>query len=213
MTEPRTRRSLSRERIVDAALELVEEDGIDAVTIRAVAERCGVGAMTLYTYVNTKEELMSAVAGRLLESVARPEPGTLDWREEIVAVFRSAHQVFLDHPELARIVASQPVDGVAAYRGAEVVLAALRRAGLSDDDAVAAFDALSSYTIGFTQRELSRLETYVPPADRLAEIRTLSPEEFPHVRDMAEPMVARDSSRNFDRGLQVLIRGIAEGLQ
>jgi AcrR family transcriptional regulator len=208
----RSNRSLTLEQIIDASLEIIDEHGIDAVTIRAVAERLGVGAMTLYTYVGTKEGLMASIAGRFLEELAMPDPAVATWQEEVAAVFRAVHEVFLEHPELGRITASQPVDSIAAYRGAEAVLAALRRAGLANEDAVTAFDALSSYTIGSTQREASRRTTHIPPADRLAEIRRLPADDFPHVREMARLLVARDASRDFDHGLRLLIDGIEQGI-
>jgi hypothetical protein len=90
-----------------------------------------------------------------------------------------------------------------------VLLAALRDAGLSDQEAIDAFDALASYVVGATLREVSRLANYAPPAERLRELRRLPEGEFPHVRSMATPFVARTVASGFDRGLELLIAGIA----
>jgi len=204
----RKSRSLTLDQIVDAAFELLEEGGLNAVTIRAVAERCNVGAMTLYTYVGTKEGLLAGMVSRHLQSIELPAP-KLPWRERVIAIFRGVHDLFLEHPELARIAASQPIDNAAAFRGAEAVLAALRVAGLTDQEAVDAFDALAAYVVGFTRREVSRSTNYIPPAERLRELRRLPEAEFPHVRAMAEPFATRDAGRRFDGGLQLLISGIA----
>jgi len=208
MPIPRKTRSLTLEQIVDVAVELLEQDGLGAVTIRAIAERCNVGAMTLYTYVGTKEGLLVAIVSRYLQSIELPATD-LPWRERVAAIFRSVHDLFLAHPELASIAASQQIDDAAAFRGAEAVLAALHEGGLSDQDAVDAFDALAAYVVGATLREVARVTDYAPPAERLRALRRLPEDEFPHVRAMAEPFAARDTSRGFEQGLQLLIRGIA----
>src|SRR5882757_3674512 len=107
---------LTLESIVDAAAELIDADGLDALTMRRLAERCGVGAMTLYGYVRTKEELLGALADRFLSEIERPPVDDVAWGEQVASIFRSVRHTFLDHPELARIVALQPLHGVAAYR-------------------------------------------------------------------------------------------------
>ena len=210
MPIPRKSRSLTLDQIVDVAVDLLETDGLGAVTIRAVAERCNVGAMTLYTYVGTKEGLLVAIVSRYLQEIELPSED-LPWRERVAGIFRGVHQLFLEHPELASIAASQPLDDGAAFRGAEAVLAALRDGGLADQDAVDAFDTLASYVVGFTLREVARASNYIPPAERLRALRRLPEDEFPHVREMARPFVTRDTSESFERGLALLIRGIAGG--
>jgi AcrR family transcriptional regulator len=205
---PRKSRSLTVEQIVGVAVELLETDGLAAVTIRRVAERLGVGAMTLYTYVGTKEGMLAAVANHYLASLELPSP-ELPWRERVATTIRAVHELFIEIPELASIAASQPLDNVGAFRGAEVVLAAFSDAGLSDQQAIDAFDVLASYVVGATLREASRLANYIPPGERMRELRRLSEEEFPNVRSMAEPFVARTTASGFDRGLDLLIDGIA----
>jgi AcrR family transcriptional regulator len=208
MATRRNTRSLTVEQIVDVAVDLLETDGLGAVTIRGVAERLGVGAMTLYTYVGTKEGMLAAVASRYLASLELP-PAELPWRERVAGTIRAVHELFIDIPELASIAASQPLDNVGAFRGAEIVLASLSEAGLSDQQAIDAFDVLASYVVGATLREVSRLTNYVAPAERMRELRRLPEGEFAHVRSMAEPFVARTTASGFDRGLDLLIEGIA----
>src|SRR5690349_13024748 len=101
MATRRNTRSLTVEQVVDAAVELLEADGLGAVTIRAVAERLGVGAMTLYTYVGTKEGLLAAIASRFLSTLELPPPG-LPWQERVAGTMRAVHELFIATPELAR---------------------------------------------------------------------------------------------------------------
>jgi AcrR family transcriptional regulator len=200
---------LTVERIVDAAIDLIREEGFVAVSMRRLADRLGVGAMTLYGYVSTKEEVLGAVADRFLSEVALPAGEALPWEEQVKEVLRSVRRVLTRHPELADIVARQHTNAIAAYRGAEVTLSALQRAGLSDEDAISAFIALLSFTVGFAQRQAQPAQRI----ERLAVIGELPPGDFPHVARVAELMVAPDSDRRFEDGLDLFIRGIASRAQ
>lgn len=195
---------LTRSAVVDAAAELVGEHGFEGLTMRALADRCGVGVMTLYGYVRTREELMRALADRIYDAVELPDPSALGWRERIASVLRSVRLRFLDNPELVPLVASQRMDGLAAYRGAELVLAALREAGLPDRDVASAFNALSSYTFGSVLREIGLRAHHTPVT-----LGELPIDEFPHVIGLAGLLMARDADRDFEVGLDLLISGVA----
>jgi AcrR family transcriptional regulator len=177
--------------------------------MRRLAERCGVGAMTLYGYVSTKEELLGALADRFVEAVELPTGTGLTWEEQVKGVFRSVHRVFLEHPDLADVVARQHTNAIAAYRGAEVTLGALRRAGLSDEDAVSTFVVLTAFTAGYAQRQAHSDTRSAQQAERLMTIRDLPADEFGHVAEMASLLIARDSDRHFEVGLDLLVGGIA----
>lgn len=198
-----TARLLTVDEIVDAAAELVEAEGFEALSMRRLAARCGVGAMTLYGYVRTKEELLGALANRILAALTLP-PEELSWQEQVTSVVRSVRQVFLDHPELIPIVANQRIDGAAAYRGAEVLFDALGRAGLDDQETIAAFDALVSFTIGSAERETGLRAR----GQSLPGIRELEPASHPHTVRLAGLLATRDPERDFELGLELLIRGI-----
>jgi len=200
---------LTLDTIVDAAADLIDADGFEALTMRRLAERCGVGVMTLYGYVRTKEELLGALADRFLAEVDLPAGDDLDWQEQVAAIFRSVRHTFLDHPELAHIVALQPLEGVAAYRGAEVVFAAFSRAGLGDREAVAAFEALTSFTAGFTLRDAARATGSAQARDPLRGIRGLPADEFRHLVGVAGVLATRGGEQQFEDGLALVIAGIA----
>jgi AcrR family transcriptional regulator len=196
---------LTLEAIVDAAADLVGREGFDGLSMRKLARRCNVGVMTLYGYVPTKDDLLGALADRLLADLEVPGGEAGDWQEQIRAVFRSVRRVFLEHPELTPIIAAGRVGGTAAYRGAETVFAALRACGLTDAQVLAAFGALTSFTVGSAQREIG---VRTPARAALPGIEALSPEEFPHVIALAGPLATRDPEREFEAGLDLLITGI-----
>jgi AcrR family transcriptional regulator len=189
--------------IVDAAETIVAKQGYEALSMRRLAGQLGVGVMTLYGYVRTKEDLLSALANRYIAEIELPPPGG-SWQDQIADVFRSVRRVFLEHPELLPIVATQRLEGVGVYRAAERVFAALREAGLDDDQVVAAFDALTSFAIGIAEREAG-----IPSRGGLPGIRELPSEEFPHVIALAGKLITRDAERSFEAGLDWLLKGIA----
>jgi AcrR family transcriptional regulator len=203
-----TAERLSLDEIVDAALELIEADGFEALSMRRLAERCGVPTMTLYGRVSTKEEVLAAVGDRLFSELELPQPAGMDWAEEVKANIRAARTVFARHPELAQIVGRQPVDALTAFRGAERVLGALARAGLRPEEALSAFIALASYVTGFSQRSVHPATPAVQ-AQRLERLRALPEDEFGHLPQLATVFVGGLTERHFEDGLDLLVRGIA----
>lgn len=202
-------RGLTHETVVAAALELIHESGFAALSMRRLADRCGVGAMTLYGYVRTKDELLARIADVLLAGVDVPATPDMPWPDRVKAVFRSVRRIFLEHPELADVVARQHLNSVAAYRGAEAVLDAVREAGLDDEGAVSAFVALTAFTTGLNQREAHGAERSAQQAQRLLAIHHLPPDEFPNVVELGPLMVVGESEHHFEDGLDLMIRGIA----
>lgn len=209
-----TRERLTREAIVDAAIELISDEGMEALTMRALAVRCGAAPMSLYRHVRDKEDLMSVVLDRYLSDLELPDADELPWRETVMTVFRSVNRAFVRHPRLSQFVASQRMDTTGAYRGFEVLLRALRRAGLDGAAAVEAFDALMSYAAGFATRKAGPRLREPGPAEHLRHIRELPPEQFAMVRDAAEHLVElRASERDFEIGLELLLDGIEQRVQ
>ncbi|MCW2856622.1 MAG: TetR family transcriptional regulator [Marmoricola sp.] len=192
--------------IVDAAAKLVAEQGFDALSMRRLAKECGVGVMTLYGYVRTKDEVLQALANRLLSTLELSADDDAPWDERVAQVVRSLRSVFLAHPELLPIAATQRLDGEAAYRGAEALFGALSAAGLAGEQVTHAFYALTSFTIGSVQREvgLERSDGAQFPG-----LRGLSREEFPQVIELAGHLVTANAEATFNAGLELLIAGIA----
>jgi AcrR family transcriptional regulator len=202
-------RELTREDVIDAAAELVAERGYAGLSMRTLAQRCGVATMTLYRHVRTKEDLLGALADRMLAELELPGPGTLPWQEQLAAVFRSVHDLLLEHPDVVEIAVRQHVAGEAAYRGAEVVLDALRRAGIEGEAAASAFAALFAFTLGFTQQQLQASEAGEGLAHRQAVLQRLPVDDFENLSRLGGVFLLRHSDRHFDDGLDLIIRGLA----
>jgi len=190
---------LTRQDVIDAAAGLVAEHGYAGLTMRALAQRCGVPTMTLYRHVRDKEDLLGALADGVLGELQLPEPGTLSWQQELAAVFRSVHDLLLKHPDVAEIAARQPVAGEA--------LDALRRAGIEGEAAASAFATLFAFTLGFVQQQLL---SAAPGslARRQVVLERLPLDDFENLSRLSAVFLLRSSDRHFEEGLELIIRGL-----
>lgn len=141
-------RSVSVEQLVAAALELADEHGLAGVTTRAVAERVGISAMSVYTYVPGKPELLDLMVDAVYLAMARPAWRSRSWRTRLTRVAEANRDLLRAHPWLTEVAAlSRPPLGPGVMAKYEHELAAYDGTGLSDVDT----DAALTYLLGFVQ--------------------------------------------------------------
>jgi AcrR family transcriptional regulator len=140
---------LSRDRVLGAAVGIADREGIDALTMRRLAEDLGAGAMSVYHHVSNKEDLLSGMVDRVVGEMevadARP-----DWKASLKRTATSAHEVLLRHPWATALLLSGPGVGVARLPYMDAMLGCLRRAGFSPQMTDLAYHALDSHIMGFT---------------------------------------------------------------
>ena len=151
---PRTRAGLSRERVLRTALELVDRDGVDALTMRRLGRELGVEAMSLYSYVDNKQDLIEGVVEQVFKEMPLITPGPGSWQERLrinAAMFRS---VLLRHPRAVRLVAGRPLitEGTVAF--VESALVELRSTGLDLATADRVLEVIASFTLGHVAENL-----------------------------------------------------------
>lgn len=201
--------ALTHDSIVQVAAEILEEGGLDALTMRSVAQRLGAQPMSLYRYIATKDELLLGVAELLLADIELPDTEGLGWRETITEVTHAVHRAFLAHPHLSAVLGVQHVDSIAIFRGTELILRALREAGLTDLEAVRALDVITAFATGFTQRRAELRKDNPAPDRRLSRIRRLSAPEFATVIELAGLLVTVDVTTDFPDALAIVLDGVA----
>jgi AcrR family transcriptional regulator len=151
---PLPRASLTLERIAAAAVEIADEEGGAAVTMRRLATRLGVAPMAAYRHVNGKDDLWALMIDRVFRDLAVPE-GATDWREVLRSYALQTRELMLAHPWMA--VMPMPVVMLTPSRMAvaERQLAALAVFGLDADSVMAAFRAVASFVHGSAQTEIA----------------------------------------------------------
>lgn len=203
---------LSKQRVVVEAIRLADRDGVDGLSMRRLAGAIGAGAMSLYHYVASKEELLDAMIDTIYEEIELP-PEWTDWQSAIRLRAVSARQVLVLHPWAIGLLESRTSPGPANLRHHEAVIACLRKAGFSILMATHANWLLDSYVFGFALQEASLpFET----ADELTEMITdvylpqLLPDEFPYLNESAAALAIAgyDPAEEFMFGLDLILAAL-----
>ncbi|HEY5833279.1 TetR/AcrR family transcriptional regulator [Streptomyces sp.] len=210
------RNSLNPDRILDAALILLDRDGAEAFTMRALAQQLGVGTMAVYSHFRGKDEISDAVAQRLLDTIELPPGGSAEPVGELREVCRQVYRLFTEHPSALQLLTIRPLRGDDAIAVIDRMLTLLSRAGLSRADAVHAHVALMQYTVGSalwnTRRARALCEEGVRERVR-AKIEALPPERYPALVSLAPELICAqdDGGAQYEHGLDGLLRGLLPG--
>jgi AcrR family transcriptional regulator len=193
------RKPLSRERILSAALRVVEREGVAALSMRRLAQELDVWPMSLYTYFRDKDELLDAIAAQTAGAVALPDEAE-SWRERLRALL---HAVRGSGDSLARAFLTPE-----ALRLSEAALAILDEAGFAKRDAVRAWRALWAYTYGFATFRVAETPAETRRRTRAA-IAALPDDDYPALlAASAEMSASLADDDEFDYGLDRLLDGI-----
>jgi AcrR family transcriptional regulator len=216
---PSARVPLSRERIVETALEFIDDQGLPGLSMRRLGTMLGVEAMALYRYVPGREQLLDAVVERIVDGVAsdpdvpeRPEHG---WQDYLQRVAHGIRRVALAHPKAFPLVASRPAEApwlrppLRSLRLVESFLEGLGHEGFSDRARVEAYRAFTSFLLGHLLLEVSALGADLGPLDVVDEEidKTLAP--YPIVRRLQAPLREDHSATEFEDSLENLLQRLA----
>jgi TetR/AcrR family transcriptional regulator, tetracycline repressor protein len=145
---------LSEDRILGEALALVDEAGLDGLTTRALGHRLGVDPTAIYRHFRSKQELLDALADRVVGDAPTPDAeADGDLRDRIRRACLSLRRALLAHPAMTPVVVRRPPRGVNTWAVTEQALGLLRQAGFSDADAARAYQALLFHTLGHAALE------------------------------------------------------------
>ena len=203
---------LSKQRVVLEAIRLADREGVGGLSMRRLASTLGAGAMSLYHYVASKDELLDAMIDLVFDEIELPPEGT-DWQSAMRRRAVSAQQVLARHPWANGLMDSRTSPGPANLRHHEAVTACLRRAGFSPLMATHANWLLDSYVYGFA---LQAASLPFDTADELAEMAEdvylpqLPPDEFPYLNESAAALVDAgfDPAEEFIFGLDLVLAAL-----
>jgi AcrR family transcriptional regulator len=226
LDEPRSRRDrpakppLSRAMITTTALDLVRQDGLDAVTLRKVAERLDTGPSSLYVYVANREELLERMFDSVLSEVPAVKVSTWKWRERLAELFSGMLAALDRYPGIAHAGLGSMSTTPGGLAIVENAVALLLAGGVPDQAAAWACDALLLYTLATAvEHAIERRPTLPghksPDKDYAGAARelfgSLPSGRYPHLSRMAVTMTAGGHAERFEFGLNALIRGAREG--
>jgi AcrR family transcriptional regulator len=204
------REPLTRERVVRTALEIMDREGLGALTMRRVGRELGVEAMSLYNHVRDKEDLLDAITAAVMAEF-RWEPASDDWLEQGRRAAREWRHLLKSHPNVIQLLVERkhPMDSPDMLRPTEIALDLLRRAGLSDRDTVNAFQAIGGYIFGVVMMEIGNVAPGRPGEGEVVDLAHQVPaDEFPCLAQMFPWFVQCDMDATFELGLDLLLEGI-----
>jgi AcrR family transcriptional regulator len=209
------REPLTRVRIIEAALEIIDDTGLDALNMRRLAAAVGVKPMSLYHHVANKEAILEAVAECIAEAAlgdrsaqgrkaqgqstgARAAPRDDGWRDRTRELFIGLYELVQDHPRALPLISTAVLRTPSGRRWMEELMGVLLGAGFTPDQAASLFHTLGAYTIGLGYASMLSLD--VPPATIVGEL-TGHWADYPHLLRVGLQLALWDRPGDFDAAL------------
>jgi len=202
-------RSLTRGRVIEAALALIDTVGADAITMRGVAETVGVTPMALYNHFSSKDDLLRAIAAHILIDAVFDGDET-GWRAQLAFCFRAFRAVCLRYPILPRLLETSEIAPAAAFAPMDVTLHALEQAGMPTVDALRTYFTLVNFTLAQTSYQSRRSYPGLEPSKRVRAERLAG-----RGHDAAgQPQLPSgwDFDAAFEFGLDLILDGVRRAL-
>jgi AcrR family transcriptional regulator len=219
LADPPTRERLTRDRITAAALRIMDEEGLDAVSMRRVAREVGVEAMSLYHYVRDKDDLLDGMCAQVMREFRFPDEDR-SWIEVARDGAREWRRVLKDHPNVMALWADRdgPIMDLDALMPMEFALRVIRRSGVSDLEAVRVFNVLGGYIMGVVLMEQGALlsagtdrgDRQVEPHGKFGHDAAsfISADNLPCLAASLPHLADCDPDEQFEFGLDLLLAGI-----
>jgi AcrR family transcriptional regulator len=212
----RRRLPLSRERVLRAAMAIADADGIEALTIRSLAQELGVKPMAIYYHVANKSEILDSIVDFVFAEIELPATDG-DWRSEIVRRANSARRVLSRHHWAIGLMESRRSPGPATLRHHDAVIGTLRRAGFSVEMTAHAYALLDSYMYGFALQEAALPFQGTSTAADVTEpiMERFHTDQYPHLVEMATEYILQpgyDFGDEFEVGLGVILDALSRWL-
>jgi AcrR family transcriptional regulator len=201
------RQPLTRDAIVEAALRLLDREGLSGLSMRKLADELAVGAASLYWHVRDKEELLALLLDRIVGEASVPDPDPENWREQVKDLARENRRLLQRHRDAAQISLGRIPIGPHSIPVLERNLAVLRAAGLPPRVVALGADMFALFVGGFAFEESMGSEQ--ADTAQLAEyFRSLPPDEFPTLVALADELVEGGPDERFEFAIELLVRGL-----
>jgi AcrR family transcriptional regulator len=206
---------LSQAAVLDAALEILRSEGLEAVTMRRVARALDTGAASLYVYVANREGLLEAMLDRVIATIELESPDPSHWRAQLHALLLRMYQALIAHPGIAAMTLADPPSTEAVLRLTENQLGLLFAGGFTPQDAAWACDIFVSLVTAAASEDDVRRARDRSELTRQQHVETLygtlsglAPERFPLLVAHAAEMVAGDGEERFHFAIDAVLDGI-----
>jgi AcrR family transcriptional regulator len=200
---------LTRKRIIATAMELIEREGVEAVSMRRLATELGCGVMSLYSHIPSRSVLLDGVADAVMSGIEISAMPDRDWDAEIRSQARALRQIARAHPRCAMVVVSRSPSSASTLRPVEHALSVLRSAGFGGQEAVRIVRAFVAYVMGCQLHELGGTASRADADDAEPRHLRLRAADFPQVSNLLAELRDSDPDADFEFGLDLLVHAVA----
>jgi AcrR family transcriptional regulator len=212
--EPVRRIPITLDRIVAGALELIDREGLSALSMRNLATELGTGTTTLYRHVSGKDEVLVLVADAVLEESRALHPlGGMGWRQVLAELAHAMRAALTAHPNVAPVFATAVPVGPNSLRGRDLTLGILRERGFDETLAADVYTALAHQVLASVLQEpMNDFRAGGLGASKNVTLRdfyrSLPPGQYPNLVELADELTSRTAAEEFEFGLECLLDGV-----
>lgn len=213
----RKKGALSKARIIETAVKLADESGVDALTIRQLASELKVKPMTIYYYVANKEAIIDGMVDQVFSEIELPS-SNVNWKTAMHKRCSSARTVLAQHSWAISLIESRRSPGPASLRHHDEVLGCLRRAGFSVKMTAHAYALIDAFVYGFAIQETTLPATSGEEMEELVEqvFDEMPADQYPYLAEFTNKHVLKpgyDFGKEFEYGLKFVLDGLAQWLK
>jgi AcrR family transcriptional regulator len=203
---------LSEEAILDTALRILREEGLEAVTMRRLAAELDTGPASLYVYISGRRELQEAMLDRVAGMIELEEPDPPRWRPQVHRLFKRILTSMEEHPGIAEVAVGNPPMGDRSLQVADNLVALLRAGEVTPQDAAWAVDIMMLITTAaaverdiYQRQDVDKADFH----DRMhAVFASLSPTRYPHLAALSAEMINGDGDDRFNFAIDTFLDGL-----
>ena len=197
---------LTPARVADAAVGLIDREGLEALSMRRLGAELGVEGMAIYRHFPNKAAVLAGAVEVLLGELVIPPPSDVPWQLVFKEAARAYRALLLRHPHAIPLFAALPLTDPGAVRAAGAVMAQLRAAGFDAQTALKVLATITSFVIGVAQWEVG-----TAPFRAAGSQATLPADVDPYLVELAPQIAEADCDETFEFGVDVILRGLESG--
>lgn len=201
---------LDCEKIFKIALEILDKDGLDNLSMRKLGEKLDVKAMSLYNHVKNKEALFDGIVELIFKEMSMPKV-TSHWKFDLREIAYSFHRVLVKHPNGLSLIATRPVKTQIVLEKVEYIFSILKRGKISGLRAVYTLHVLISFIIGYAFLEVGTVKGEVKLNTDISVEKIKSSidlKQFPCIFESLDDMSLYDSKEEFEYGLELIFKSL-----